>query len=135
MHKQRLLKLAQHLETGKLGHEEFNFMVYNSFRNESDRGQTCGYAGCAIGECPIVFPDEWEFSWSGRPMLKTYSSVGLEAAEDFFEICPKTCRFLFVARMYDNMLEENATRYQVATNIRAFVAKDMGKESVSKVSS
>ena len=49
MNRERLLRLADHLDHGKLGHEEFDFKQYNDTTESM-----CGTAGCAIGECPIL---------------------------------------------------------------------------------
>lgn len=64
MNKERLLKLAEHLEVGELGHEVFDFTVYGG----------CGFAGCALGECPTVFPDDWAFRGL-TPMLRDGARV------------------------------------------------------------
>lgn len=53
--KKRLRKLADHLMHGKLGHKRFDFNEYN-LPSEGFDEKGCGTAGCAIGECPIVFP-------------------------------------------------------------------------------
>jgi len=58
LHKDRLLKLAQHLESGKLGHRIFDMRHWNEGPYDK---KGCGTAGCAIGECPLVFPKEWIF--------------------------------------------------------------------------
>lgn len=59
----RLRQLADHLLNGKLGHQIFNFAFYNDrFINK------CGTSGCAIGECPIVFPDDWIWTEDGDPV-------------------------------------------------------------------
>lgn len=62
-----LLQLATHLETGKLGHEIFNFDVINTNGGEKFfpiKSNACGAQGCAMGELPILFPDQWEFDGS-----------------------------------------------------------------------
>lgn len=51
MNKRRLLKLATHLETGKLGHRHFYFGAYNLGAVTANK---CGTSGCAIGELPII---------------------------------------------------------------------------------
>lgn len=58
----RLIKLATHLEKGKLGHKKFDFTTYNSGEIYDKENKGCGTSGCAIGECPIVFPNEWSFN-------------------------------------------------------------------------
>lgn len=68
----RLLQLADHLEKGKLIHREFNFYYFN-FGEEDETG--CGTAGCAIGECPAIFP-EWKFDYS-FPVFNEATGVSL----------------------------------------------------------
>lgn len=125
-----LLKLADHLESGKLGHEDFDFRFFNAneYQMEIHVGG-CGYSGCAIGECPIVFPEDWEWI-NGRPKLHHKPCLIPEiAAHDFFKINPSEFAHLFVPNAqapstYGGIrLDTDATRKQVAANIRAFVAK------------
>lgn len=76
----RLRKLARHLRSGKLGHKEFNFGVWNDAS-----GPRCGTAGCAIGECPILFREDWRFDSIGFPVLRKRTKEAKrepEAAED-----------------------------------------------------
>lgn len=120
--RERLAKLAEHLEKGKLGHDEFDFGVFNfPFMPK------CGTAGCAVGECPIVFADDWTFNEYGEPALRvvpsddplidsaTFFGVGSDASKNLFMPGPFT-------RYTRAGLDESATRYQVAANIRAFLA-------------
>lgn len=133
IYKDRLLKLAKHLETGKLGHKEFNFSTLN-FGKGAEKG--CGTAGCALGECPIVFPRQWSFVGQGvgevsKPCLKKFKSEGSSflSAVEFFDIDEDEADHLFQpGTQYPNVwggkeLNHHATRKQVAANIRAFVAR------------
>lgn len=123
MHKERLLKLAEHLETGKLGHEVFDFSQYNNSGTN-----ICGTAGCAIGECPIIWPNEWVFNWLGTPILKDENN-SLKSAIIFFQIKEAERMHLFepnkqIISLYDGEhLFSNATKEQVAANIREFVKR------------
>ncbi len=123
---ERLLKLATHLESGKLGHEVFDFSEYNNVCKP-----ICGTAGCAIGECPIVFPDEWKFSLSGLPLFNDYGPRG--GAKSFFEINDEEADCLFfpmspdAIRRTSSILPMDATAAQVAANIRAFVERRTGE--------
>jgi len=132
----RLLKLAEHLERGKLGHSVFDFDVMCVQRK-------CGTAGCAIGECPWAFPDEWELveiysSWdNGPPLLdpqlkRDSLGDGWDDAKEFFGLTDEQARSLFMPdhaegdfgsyRRYNGIrLGKDATPKQVAANIRAFV--------------
>jgi len=127
MHAERLLKLAQHLETGKLGHDGFDFKVYH------DEGD-CGTVGCAIGECPTVFPDDWEID-RHEPVLRGYSSQA-QSAMNFFFINRPQYHHLFVPNMQKPSqfggvdLDGDATKEQVAANIRSFVAKKLADSSL-----
>lgn len=134
----RLLKLATHLEKGKLGHRKFNFGLYN------DKEFKCGTSGCAIGECPIAFPKDWEFRNDQIVCLvnqrQSEFSDGYDmnnaAAKKFFGITEAEYCHLFLptptyastsdiqqnVRKYGgSVLGVRAKKEQVAANIRAFV--------------
>jgi hypothetical protein len=120
----RLAKLAKHLEVGKLYHDTFDFSVYHQ-ENE------CGTAGCALGECPKVFGTRvWQLRqrWCGSmPHHRNFSGIG--AASLFFGITQEQAIHLFVPGAQRPLLFEgealygDATREQVAANIRAFITK------------
>lgn len=78
----RLLKLAEHLERGKLGHKTFDMGTLNSGPRDK---KGCGTSGCAIGECPIVFPKYWRFKveWP-FVQLKLASGKGYDTAAVVF---------------------------------------------------
>ncbi len=125
VHKQRLLKLADHLLNGKLGHEKFNINCWNVGIFD-DKG--CGTAGCAIGECPIVFPESWEFNpITSYPVLIGMSIGILHSIHSFFGLSRNEKNHLFHARgqkpdIYGgSILSENATKEEVANNIKIFV--------------
>jgi hypothetical protein len=134
MNTERLLKLAEHLESGKLGHVEFDFSAWNKTANGGDEVDGCGFSGCAIGECPVVFPDDWCFN-EGVPCL-----VGIDAGpfdgprlsgQNFFDLDRSEFNHLFLpgCQLPNNYggeyLRPTATRQQVASNIRAFVAEKL----------
>jgi hypothetical protein len=130
----RLIKLAEHLETGKLGHEQFRFKHLNM--NQGPLGPVhcetgCGTMGCAIGECPIAFPGEWEFK-GGVPTLS--GEYGPEfadwafSAQEFFGINHIMMAHLFIPHAQKENygggeLSPSATKEEVARNIRLFVDK------------
>jgi len=141
--KKRLLKLAEHLETGKLGHKKFDFGKYNSEKDPHTevKPYSCGYAGCALGECPIVFPKLWQFSIDGTPALRTSNRDnayldGARESQEFFGITYNEAGALFVpngewcngdtwyetAPWNKKVLIDSATKKQVAAAIRRFVA-------------
>lgn len=149
-----LLQLAQHLETGTLGHAVFDFHIFNSntskeyspdgraYRVPSEREpgdgprNVCCTNGCAIGECPIVFPDAWHFDSTGQPSLRSFDATKVigwslhpvHNAADFFGISNADAKFLFMPvndyHPLDTVgrLPNNATKEQVAARIRAYVA-------------
>ena len=126
MNKERLLKLADHLEHGKLGHKVFDFGVYNLRKDEGAPAKgRCGYMGCAIGECPIVWPEHWQFG--PAPVLWGYRWT-LESGIAWFDITADEFSHLFLPHgQYPEdyggtELGIDATKEQVAANIRAFVA-------------
>lgn len=127
MNKKRLLKLADHLEKGKLGHKRFDFSQYNNVLKPE-----CGTAGCAIGECPIVFPSNWKFDERGAPVLKRFRRANpvfqtINSGEIFFDLDDNEFAHLFTPEQQlpdtygGKILTSKATRKQVAANIRAFV--------------
>ncbi len=126
IHIDRLLKLADHLEYGQLGHKVFDFDSYNlDEHGKPCQARSCGYAGCAIGECPVVFPEEWSFNDYGYPRLNGH---GASSAEIFFGISEDAFDHLFIPtgqsteRFGGVFLNRAATKEQVAANIRSFVA-------------
>ncbi len=140
-HRARLLKLAKHLEKGKLGHKKFDFQVINQPRGNNNlipsstcgvKPYSCGYAGCAMGECPVAFPRQWLFDAAARPRLRVGSDqeAGVPTFADacaFFGLDTAAGVHLFEPNaQYTEMfggrrLGPRATKRQVAANIRAFV--------------
>lgn len=138
---ERLLRLADHLTEGLLGHKYFDFQVFNSFeygwKAEDLKGpHGCGTHGCAIGECPVVFEDDWYFEGTfQKPYLRNVpvrnlydTKISFEHASIFFSLTEDQTYLLFLpdAELIDGVpispLGEKATRYEVAQNIKAFVA-------------
>jgi len=120
----RLLKLADHLDHGKLGHRQFDMDTWNSGYIDS-RG--CGTAGCAIGECPIVWPKLWRFQRLGPgaiPMIRTADVLRSGSAESsgqqFFDLRFHDFCHLFFSSHYPEF-NYNPTSKQVARRIRTFV--------------
>jgi hypothetical protein len=130
LHKDRLLKLAEHLERGKLGHKVFDFSRVNGFVNCNPSRKACGTNGCAMGELPVVFPKSFKFGdtigcetevvdvngWDVHDAVDPFFGLGSEESGHLFypnEQKPK----LFGGRK----LGPKATRKQVAANIRDFI--------------
>ncbi len=125
MNAERLLKLADHLENGKLGHEVFDFGQYNA----GDMNKNgCGTNGCAIGECPIVFPEDWEFRGLVPKLIAMPTWDATDSGQFYFDITLDQYKHLFIPECqieeYGGIeLYENATKEQVAANIREFVKR------------
>lgn len=132
----RLEKLAAHLEAGcPGGHEVFNFRSFNMSYTER---AACGTAGCAAGECPIVWPKDWKFE--GNSVYLAAGSCCTECdLRAWFGVSREQCSYLFMPRWCEDRskypklcgmakLPENATRSEVAANIRAFL--DWAKREV-----
>ena len=124
MNKERLLKLADHLERGKLGHKKFDYSTFNGCDATAHK---CGTNGCAIGECPILFPNEWEFDKDGVPSLIESTGLTFGDINEFFELSLEEAEYLFVP--YSRHPKEgnkqapfeDATKEEVAAHIRKFV--------------
>lgn len=127
IHANRLRKLADHLKKGKLGHKNFDFGSYNA---DVPDGAKCGTAGCALGECPFVFPRDWEFCGPFFGDLKLKSKprdLAFNCAVEFFGVEFGEVFHLF----YPNnqlpekfggiRLKHDATSKEVAANIYAFL--------------
>lgn len=141
--KDRLLKLAAHLQKGKLGHDRFDFETWHQVN--------CTSAGCAIGECPTIWPRAFRFSRvvycflddvrKGNVILTGTRKQNEEAAMKWFDLNSAEVVHLFVPTTSDNwrmqkpelyggrILGPKAKPAQVAANILAFVAK---KEQLEK---
>lgn len=138
MNRERLLKLADHLEKGKLFHDMFNFGLYSTAHETNPiipaavgGVTTCGTMGCALGECPTVFPDDWVLV-RGYPnliseVLEGYAAAPRSSAAQFFDIDQEEVDHLFYPTMQQcgkyggKKLCMYASKEEVAANIRAFV--------------
>jgi len=133
VYQNRLKKLADHLMTGKLGHEKFNFELLNVDSNNKDLPYKCGTSGCALGECPIIFRS-WEFEKTGFPVLKNRFFTVQTSANIFFGVDDDESNHLFypsiqtIENYGGKKLYGNATRKQVARNIYAFIKIKAKKE-------
>lgn len=128
---QRLLRLADHLEKGKLGHEKFYFGFYNSgnpapgaSRPDDPRLMRCGTTGCGIGECPFVFP-EWYFNEQCQPVLTGHIHPE-PSALSWFELHICEYEHLFIHERQRTLryggipLKKEASKEDLAANIRIF---------------
>jgi hypothetical protein len=128
----RLKKLLEHMESGKLSVDRFDF---SQFRVRAE----CGTSGCMAGELPAVFPEEWEHKtrvhWCDPDI--DYMVVRLKKAEpvyagdfpvdamDFFGLGYAEVLQLFYpaswVRLPSGRLPETATREEVTANLKAFI--------------
>lgn len=120
----RLLKLAKHLESGKLGHKKFDFGVVNATKQYGPAGYECGYAGCAGGELPILFSSY--FTWADFP-YKYFTDETEYKIRKFFDLNVEDFKCLFMPTVlmegyYRERLPADATKEEVALRIRDFVA-------------
>ena len=130
---ERLLILADRLleigEDNKMEHKEFNFYYYHKPIN------SCGYAGCALGECGYLFP-EWHFNRNNHPVLinMNHSSLTITSAMVFFKLDNEEASHLFYPNLQKYNCEKlgsKATSEAVAYNIINFVEMRMKKFPVS----
>lgn len=109
IHAQRLLKLADHLDYGKLG-LKFHF--------ESYRVQTsCGTAGCALGDCRTVFGKDFNEDDFGRAVVRAIEFFGITFNE--------TMRLFAPWNLHNetSKINVNSTKEEVASHIRSFVER------------
>ena len=104
MNKQRLLKLAAHLETAKI--KGFDFSVTNEIKGGHDVDYY-GDRGCAIRELVRVFPRLCKTVPKEMPQVATFFGITYTEAELLFR--------------YNFLGENPKTPKQVAKLIRAFV--------------
>lgn len=119
----RLKKLSAHLKRDKLGLDEFAFDVFRTMTS-------CGTAGCAVGECPFVFPGDWKFDkdcFSSPRVRGVRSTHPFDSAKKFFRLNTDECLHLFspfcqLPESYGGkQLDTHATPCEVAANIDAFI--------------
>lgn len=124
----RLRELAEHLQNGELGHKHFDFSSYN-IGPVNDNG--CGTSGCAIGECPIIWPEYWTFkpNWKDDDikalpaLIKNPDLHVMDAGSLFFDINKREFCQMFVPRsqeLFGMPLEDDATKEEVAEGIIEF---------------
>jgi hypothetical protein len=125
MNKERLEKLANHLLTGQLGHKNFNLDHWNTGFKQDESFNQCGTTGCAIGECPIIFPEYWRFEpKDGLPILKQTPEknnwgIVWECIMAFFEISHENTQYLFSNESYE--LGGYTAKEEVAERILNFI--------------
>jgi hypothetical protein len=134
----RLLKLAEHLETTK--YAKFS-KVHDTGGHGFDFGTVydqvgCGTMACAMGELPACFPKSYkllergaEDGWTFYEIEAKFKHEGKNDLHVFFGIDEDAIDHLFFpggqrTHVYGGReLDQKATPRAVAKNIRAFVAK------------
>ena len=127
MEKAKLLRLAEHLENGRPGgHVTFDFSTY---RLGTPSEKHCGTAGCALGECMVLWPERFTINPSyaeglyvdGRAMSGVWAGaffgISSEAALALFWPCHE--RWWAPG---EGWLTGTATAEEVARSIRMFVS-------------
>lgn len=126
IYRNRLLKLARHLESGKLGHDKFEFSTIHRVN--------CKTAGCAIGECPYVFRHAWTFRDTTPRLFRSRANgilrnASFQDAESWFGLEREESTHLFNPNCQQptlyggRMLGDGAKKESVAANIRAFIKR------------
>jgi len=128
---ERLLKLVEHLESGKLGQDEFDFTTYHGLKIDPETETICGTRGCAIGELPHVFPQDWVYpnAYTGPYWFNAPEEVLMETrntsthGQIFFDLTREEYQHLFLPfHQVGDQLEGDATALEVAQGIRKFLA-------------
>lgn len=114
MNKERLLTLAAHLRTGKMGHKIFNFAVLNT-DDDDNHVNVCGTQGCAMGELPIVWPEKFDFRSFDMDKVQIWFDIDIYERFFLFYHRPKVIFATY------NTLPEDATKEEVALHIEKFV--------------
>jgi len=130
----RLRRLAKHLRGTHRAHKTFDFNIYaNGEINK--KGNYCGSRGCAIGEFPAVWPNEWDWKnfelGAGDVVHKSQEDENTNylVIADFFSITKDQVNHLFSPmdqspkEFGGQELDEDATADEVADNIDAFIEK------------
>jgi len=145
-----LRQLANHLLNGNLGHKVFDFSTFNKnpkIKFDEMGINECQTNGCAAGECPILWPDKFEFQ-KQRIKLIASDKMDFEALSNFFCLSDMECNHLFSPSehkynwiteeynetewdtIYQNIsmfggkiLDDNSTKEEVVNNILIFCDK------------
>lgn len=104
MRADRLIKLADFLETVNDKHFDLDYIVINSedlceVKKDVTKQYDCGFAACAIGWMPAVFPRDCK--WQDSTVLGRSGSEDFVFAAEFFEINEHQASFLFDPYYYN----------------------------------
>lgn len=134
IHLERLEQLAKHIVSNKRGHAIFDFSCFNEKQIEHGTdivdGNICQTNGCAIGEMPILWPNEFMFLDGyivpiefNTDMSPDYEDTKI-LTSDFLGVTEEEWEYLFVPadfKMKAKGLESNATPEEVSEHILKFV--------------
>ena len=132
--KQRLLKLADFLESLPRGRFDLSIIAKYGDNGNTPAEKGCGTAACAIGWTPVVFPRACTYT----PALCGYErelsvvsketgSIDFNFAEEFFGLNAAESNYLF---MPDSYPESRRGKKSVAGRIRKFVAGNVPEEEI-----
>lgn len=127
----RLIRLAEHLESGKLGHTYFSATSISKGKRKKNG---CGRCGNHAGEIPFLHPEEWEWDDMGEldfePFLKNSNDCE-ESLQQWFGLDLPMLHHLFfsgwqIPGYYGGQeITKDTTADEIANLIREFVAVAM----------
>ena len=133
----KLNQLAKHLIAGELGYEEFDFNHYNeSTLSKGFDKQGCGTSGCAIGEMPFVFSEDWHFAGTSPALKKGSANIIAIDAKRYLGLNSDQYESLFIPNGEPlkgdtrRMIGPAATAKRVGNHILKFI-KTMKSETVN----
>ena len=143
----RLAQIADHLEKGQLIHPVFDFRYFNTCDDDETplpphAPPHCGTNGCAVGEFPAIWPQDWHFDtkdpFSALPRLRHAHNKHVESDVcDWLGLDMNAYYHLFVPSSQEpgdfggQVLYRDATKDQVAANIRAFIATMQAQDAAT----
>jgi len=132
LYAERLMKLARFLHND-LPEEKFDFSVILSGKDVPNEKLDCGTVGCAIGWCPLVFPEELKYAQasSGTPIVLSAHGQSFHVSAHsasislmyFFDLTNMEAKCLFVPNYAEDSPNSDASAKDVARHIAGFVAK------------
>jgi hypothetical protein len=116
MHKERLLKLANFLET--VEPERFDLSTWSDSNFTPEK---CDTAACACGWATVIFKDEGFTLYNSMPMYNDdknrRSYISWKAVQAFFDITNDGAEYLFCNSSYE---DDGTSPLEVSERIRRF---------------
>jgi hypothetical protein len=132
--KQRLLKLADFLESLPRGRFDLSIIGKHNSKGELPTPTSCGTAACAIGWTPVVFPRHCCYTacFYGKPNELSVASKetgerDFGFAEPFFGLDSSESAYLF---MPDSYPKGRRGKKSVVDRIRKFVSGNVSREEI-----